>query len=139
MGLPPMTGPIETVLCATDLSPAGDVAIRQADALAKLYGAKLEVFHALPDLAHSSPLFPHPAQRENTALVGLGRKGVAAVAEAVGRPTAGNGEGGALQVGAGTADAAIVEEAQRVSADLIVVGGAGPSPRVRAVLGAVAE
>jgi nucleotide-binding universal stress UspA family protein len=131
--------PFQTILCATDLSTDGDEALRHADALARLYHARLVVFHALPDLARSSPLFPHLAQRDNGAFVGLERRVLEALRASAQTITGRTDADVVFELGFGSADTAIVEHATQRGADLVVVGGAGPKGAARAVLGAVAE
>lgn len=131
--------PFGTILCATDLSTDGDEALRHADALARLYHARLIVFHALPDLARSSPLFPHLAQRDNAAFVGLERRVLEALRASAQTITGRTDADVQFDLGFGSADAAIVEHATQKGADLVVVGGAGPKGAARAFLGAVAE
>jgi len=131
--------PLRTVVCATDLSPAADEALRQGHALARLYGARLVIFHAIPNAVRSAPLFPHLALADNARFVELERKvldGLSARAAAVtGRAPADV----QVEVGFGAPHTAIIECAERSKADLIVVGGAGAPTGARALLGAVAE
>lgn len=130
--------PFTKVLCATDLSEHADEAMRQAAAVAGLYSAKLVVFHAMPHASMSAPLFPHLGEAEREGFVALERRVLEAlhhrVAEVVGR-----GSHVEVLLGSGAAHSAIVEQAERVGADLIVVGGDGPRGVARALLGAVAE
>ncbi|MDP2273312.1 MAG: universal stress protein [Archangium sp.] len=131
--------PLRSVLCAVDLSEEGDAAIRQADEVARLHRARLIAYHALPVPSRSAPLFPHLAQADNTAFVTLERRVLEAL---VARVTAVTGRASAdfeVELGAGSAHSAIVEDAERLGVDLIVVGGGGPRGVMRAVLGAVAE
>jgi nucleotide-binding universal stress UspA family protein len=128
-----------TILCAVDLSPAGDEAIRQADALTKLHDGRLVAFHAMPQMSESAPFFPTDALAENNAFVALQRRVLEVLTERV-RDVTGRGlDAFKVKLGSGTADSEIVKAAKRYEANLIVVGGAGPPTVARAVLGAVAE
>lgn len=131
--------PLRSVLCAVDLSEEGDEAIRQADAIARLHQGKLIAYHALPVPTRSAPLFPHLALADNSAFVTLERQVLEAL---VARVTAVTGRASSdfeVELGSGSPHSAIVEDAERLAVDLIVVGGAGPKGVMRAVLGAVAE
>jgi nucleotide-binding universal stress UspA family protein len=132
-------GPVRTVLCAVDLSTEGDEAIRQAHALATLLGAELVAFHAMPSMTESAPLFPTGAQADATAFVGLQRRVLEALAARVHDVTGRSPEAFRVELGTGTAHAAIVQAAERLTAGLIVVGGAGAKGVARQLLGAVAE
>jgi nucleotide-binding universal stress UspA family protein len=131
--------PFQNVLCATDLSPGDDETLRQADALARRHQARLTIFHAMPDLMRSAPLFPHPAARDGAAFVALERKVLEAMGARTLAVTGRERDQVQIELGFGSASTAIVEQAQKQGADLIVVGGAGPAGVARAVLGAVAE
>ncbi len=126
------------VLCATDLSDAADVALRQAAIVAGLYQAKLIVFHALPPALASAPLFPQQGLAASEGFVALERRVLEAlharVASVVGR-----GAHVEVVLGTGSAHSEIVKTAESAGADLIVVGGEGPKGVARALLGAVAE
>lgn len=130
-----------TVLCATDLSADADEAVRQADALARAHGSKLLVFHALPHAMPSAPLFPGVAGGAAEQFVGLERQVLRILSERVAVLTGRVNDEVELVLGSGggSAHSAIIEQAERASADLVVVGGAGASGAARKVLGAVAE
>lgn len=127
------------VFCATDLSADEDETIAQGDALAKLHQARLIVFHAIAHGLQSAPLFPQAALADNRAFVALERRVLEAVAARTCAVTGRAATDFEVQVGFGSAHSAIVEHAERLKADVIVVGGRGASPAIRAVLGAVAE
>lgn len=130
---------LKTVLCAADLAADTDEVLRQAHAVARLYGSRLVVFHAVPNAMRSAPLFPHLALQDNARFVELERKVLEALAarvtSATGRPQ------GELEVllGFGAPHTAIIEAAEQVGADLVVVGAGGSTAAARAVLGATAE
>jgi nucleotide-binding universal stress UspA family protein len=120
-----------SVLCATDLSAEADEAIRQADAFARAHQAKLVVFHALPHAMPSAPLFPQFAGGAAEQFVGLERQVLRILSERVAVLTGRVGDEVELMLGAGSAHSAIIESAEDVRADLIVVGGEGPKGAAR--------
>ncbi|MBL8954480.1 MAG: universal stress protein [Myxococcaceae bacterium] len=126
------------VLCATDLSAAADVALKQAATVAGLYQAKLVVFHALPSALASTPLFPQDSLAANEGFVALERRVLEALHARV-AAVAGRGAHVEVVLGTGSPHAEIVRTAENAKADLIVVGGEGAPNVARAVLGAVAE
>lgn len=127
------------ILVATDLSPAADDAICEADRRARALDAPLAVCLALPDPAPSAPLFPPVHQAVDVALPALRERAMVAlgtrVAALTGRTTA------ELQIDIliGTPHVEIVELAERLGAQLLVVGSHGASGLTHALLGNVAE
>jgi nucleotide-binding universal stress UspA family protein len=127
---------IERIFCATDFSEAADEAIRQADQLARVHNAQLQVYHAMPSALSSHPLFPQLDAQVLSDRPSLEARLLEALAERVTALTGRGDEDVYLQVGEGEPYAAIVSRAERSAADLIVVGGQGPANRL---LGDVAE
>ena len=127
---------IERIFCATDFSEAADEAIRQADQLARVHNAQLQVYHAMPSALSSHPLFPQLDAQALSDRPSLEARLLEALAERVTALTGRGDEDVYLQVGEGEPYAAIVSRAERSAADLIVVGGQGPANRL---LGDVAE
>ncbi|MET0398322.1 MAG: universal stress protein [Longimicrobiaceae bacterium] len=111
--------PIRSILAATDLSPASDEVMRAAGALASFTGAELHVLHAfdLPPTPYSdeasllSPTFERRLDEAERALDAQIRKTVPDAVEVASR-------GVQIYV----AHRAIVERAEAVSADVIVLG-----------------
>jgi nucleotide-binding universal stress UspA family protein len=112
-----MRRPSRLVLCATDLREAADEALRQADAVCRLFDAGLLVVHAPPEPA----------------------VGLEAVTRRVARVT--GRDPGAFQVEAEARAPAdlILERAEATGADLVVVGARNAAAGNGASLGAVAE
>lgn len=129
---------IERIFCATDFSEAADEAIRQADQLARVHNAQLQVYHAMPSAVGSHPLLAHLDAQALSDRPSLEARLLEALAERVTALTGRGDEDVYLQVGEGEPYAAIVSRAERSAADLIVVGGQGPSGANR-LLGDVAE
>lgn len=59
---------MRTILCPTDLSTGADESLRQASALARLHGARLEPLLVIPSPLRSDPLFPRLYQRAASEL-----------------------------------------------------------------------
>jgi len=113
------------VLVATDHTAGGDEAVRQAATLARILDANgLHVCHALPALLGARPLFPHLKQVDAEAAASLEGR----VAEQIGRRVQELTElsTGSIHVSVcfGSPHAAVIGEAGRIGAGLIVVGGA---------------
>ena len=127
---------LRRVLAATDFSPAADVAVRHAAALASRTGAELRLLHALA-AAHTPVAPPEPApwpamdapdrarcerQLEERAAV-LRARGLAVT----------------VRVASGPAASAVCDEAARWVADLVVVGTRGQTGWRHLLLGSTAE
>ncbi|MGD8861142.1 MAG: universal stress protein [Myxococcales bacterium] len=138
----------QTIVCAIDFSPESEHAAQYAADLAGAWGAQLLLLHVLEDAAYAhSPL----AEQSPVASASLARSAEAHRAEAErdlaslaarlqARPTA---SGAALRVGTrigeGVPYAVVVETAERLGADAIVIGTRPRSRLSRALLGSVAE
>lgn len=130
---------MQRILCATDLSEAADVAIREADAWARAEGGELVALHVIADPLAGHPLLPLLRPQPYADLPALAR--IAAetvtrrVAEVSGRPTAEF----RVIVESGAPQARVPEVAEAEGADLIVVGHHGSTGLKRLLLGRVAE
>ncbi len=128
--------PIQTIVLAVDFSDASDSAIGKAIDLAKGLGAQIHVVHAfdlrVPMLSPYEIAIPEPyiEQSREAAAVKL--------AEIVERIGAADVRVGSQLVEAPAAPA-IVDAADRVGADLIVMGTRGNTGLKHLVLGSVAE
>jgi nucleotide-binding universal stress UspA family protein len=129
---------IETILVPTDFSDDADRALDDARDLAKIFGAKVVVFHAYHvDVPVVSPMaggytFPpgfyedlrlRAASKVDEATKALSEAGVEATGIVLCEPAA----------------LAIVAQAKELSADLIVMGTHGHTGFKHVVLGSVAE
>jgi len=127
------------ILVATDLSPASEEAIRQADRIARAHKAELRVVHVFPNHIGAHPLFSgiHKATSANVFELREGVKTAldAKVAALTGRK---KGEVG-VSFEEGIPAARIVAVAESWPADLVVVASHGRSGWRRMVLGGVAE
>lgn len=127
------------VFAATDLSAPADEALKQAHERAKSEEATLVVCHIVPNLTRVNMLFPHRTLEQTNAQVELHRQALQAVIDRTCKVT-GRVASEFKPVGDdGTPYAGIVEHAERMSADLIVVGDRGATGLRRMLLGSVAD
>jgi nucleotide-binding universal stress UspA family protein len=99
------------ILCGTDFTPAAGEAEEAARVIAARSGGTLRVVHVADEDAKAPPALAVPADRPETEVALL----------------------------FGTPDEAIVAEADRIRADLIVVGALGRRERSRWLLGSTAD
>lgn len=113
------------ILFATDFSRASAVAFRAASRLAKSLGAKMTVLHVVPPVysVEASDAAAVRREAEQAATTHLARLRPAAVRSLVGY---------------GVVHEVIAREAERIGADLIIVGSHGRTGLRRALLGSVA-
>ena len=109
------------VVCATDLSDAGATALRQASEAAKERSAKLVVLHVLPATLNAHPIQPlarhtSPAQIPQAIAAAIDRVNAHLQGEPVTRDHVD------VRVEYGIPHAVIVERAEMLRAELIVVG-----------------
>ncbi|TCJ16422.1 universal stress protein [Rubrobacter taiwanensis] len=128
---------IEKILVATDGSRDSELAARKATALAQELGAELHVVHVvpvappyyLPGYDSGSPGFYEEDFRKARDLL---EEQVHKLREAGVEPA-----GSHLRTG--EPDSEVVELAEEIGADLIVVGSRGASPLVRPLIGSVSS
>jgi nucleotide-binding universal stress UspA family protein len=129
-------GMSKRVFVATDLSEAADEALRQGHERASADGATLIVAHVLPAAIHHHPLYPHIAESsDDTERKDTLRELAARVEQVTGR----KGDQVTLVVREGTPHAAIVEIAEDMHADLVIVGSHGHSRSERILFGSIAD
>ncbi|MHB8876203.1 MAG: universal stress protein, partial [Myxococcaceae bacterium] len=125
------------IVVATDFSEAADEAVRRADELARLYEAELVVMHALPDPSSSVPMLPNRVQEWSIGSLALQRQVFEALSvRAAALTSRGPGEL-QVEIGSGIPYAVILEKAEELAADLVVVGGQGTGRRLGGVAGRV--
>lgn len=125
------------ILCATDLQPGGDRAVREADAWARRHGAALTVVHVIPEASRLHVLFPQFAQKAFSDLPEHTSRVSEAVAERVSKITGRGREAFDIRVDVGSPPAVIVALAEEVDAELVVVGATGDESSI-GPLGSVA-
>ncbi|HEX6913365.1 MAG TPA: universal stress protein [Longimicrobium sp.] len=118
---------IQTVLAATDLSPASDRVLRTAAALARRAGARLHVVHAVePMAAMPVPLFGAAgAGMEAQVLQRAWLNARAALDAQLGRVFADGAPHTPVFVEGESAPRAICAQAEQLQADLVVIGPHG--------------
>ena len=127
---------IETILVPTDFSPHAEHALDYAVGLAKTFGARLHLLHA-----YSLPVpatFPDTIAVPQSVWDGLREYAGEQLAEARKRVVA-NGVECEVEALGEPPFPAVVETAERIRADLIVMGTRGLTGLKHVVLGSVAE
>jgi nucleotide-binding universal stress UspA family protein len=110
-----------TVLCATDLTKAGDEALRQADEAARARKSRLVVLHVLQDPLRHHPLLPL-ARKLRYARVPEAQARSADDVRAQVERTIGARTPVEIQIEHGLPHAAIIERAEALRVELVVVG-----------------
>lgn len=129
-------GPPENILVPVDFSEHAELALASAGALARHFGAGLDVLHVIADLGVPDPYFADAA--ELRALTKAARDRVPeALADTAERVLGDLPAGTHMEVG--TPAATIAEFAEENGADMIVVGSHGRTGVQRVFLGSVAE
>lgn len=131
--------PVARILCATDLSPAADEAIRQADARARRYDAELAFVHVLAPTFPGVAMFPYLVQQEMVDRERLAAHVIAAIGERVRTLTDRPADELTIYVEEGPAAGAIVQRAETIGADELSVASVGATGLSRLLLGDVAE
>jgi nucleotide-binding universal stress UspA family protein len=121
------------ILVATDLSAASEDALRQA---ASYTGSTLGVIHVMPNLVDVRPLFPQNTEANAVHAVEIEAKVRGALEDAAKAVTAGPVE---VFVAQGLDHEAVIAQAKKWKADLLVVGSHGRTGIPRLLLGSVAE
>ncbi len=130
---------IKTILVATDFSQDADAAVETAVEFAKAYGAKIELFHAYhveipPIYAGFGGDFTRPEDILEPIREGAEATMQKLVAEVATKGVAVDG-----RVSMEHASRGILDEAERILADLIVMGTRGLTGIEHLVLGSTAE
>lgn len=128
---------LKIILVPTDFSPASADAVKAAVRLAQLFHASIEVFHVNVD---PSVVLPPPG--DVLSFPGAFDRVLADTAEKIDRVVGAIREAGVTCTSAsdiGRSYAAIVEQAKRSGAGLIVMGSHGRHGLSHALLGSVAE
>jgi nucleotide-binding universal stress UspA family protein len=130
-------GPPERILVPVDFSEHSDLALASAGALARRFGAELDVLHVIAELGVPDPYFADAA--ELRALTKAARDRVPeALAERVDQ-VLGEDVPAGTHMEVGTPAAAIAEFAGEQGSDMIVLGSHGRTGMERVFLGSVAE
>jgi nucleotide-binding universal stress UspA family protein len=131
--------PPKTILVATDFSPAAEAALDTALGLAEKLGAKVHVLHAyqLP-IVEFPDSFVVPTAEVNAGIITSARR---ELEDCLARSARRTGSHVPLAAVLEQADPreAVLNVAQSISADLVVMGTHGRSGISRALIGSVAE
>jgi nucleotide-binding universal stress UspA family protein len=127
---------IRRILCPVDLSETSLHALQHAASLSRQYHASLTVQHVYVPVFMPVPLLPAPAERTSDEAIARARDSVRSFVET---SAATPGDKPEIVVDVGQPASAILERAERMSADLIVVGTHGASGFERLLLGSTAE
>jgi nucleotide-binding universal stress UspA family protein len=130
---------IKTILVATDFSQDADAAVEAAIEFAKAYGAKIELYHTYhveipPIYAGFGGDFARPED-----ILEPIREGAEATMEKLVAEVAAKGVSVEGRVALEHASRGILDEAERVLADLIIMGTRGLTGIEHLVLGSTAE
>lgn len=129
---------IQTILVPTDFSKDADKALETAVELAKTFGARVEVVHVYHlEIPIASPMGGGYAFPDGF-FESIRKHSQAKVDEVV-RAKAGSGVDISGRAVEGPPSIAIAQEAEKISADLIVIGTRGLTGLKHVVLGSVAE
>jgi nucleotide-binding universal stress UspA family protein len=129
--------PPRLILCATDGQPTSDLALLEAEAWAKRYGASLSFVCAIADPSRTNVLFPHLARKAIETMPAVVRLSAENVALRVEKVTSRPRALVDVRVDVGSPAAIIVAAAEEMGADLIIMAAVGRADAV-APLGAVA-
>jgi nucleotide-binding universal stress UspA family protein len=113
---------IESVFVASDLSETSDEAIRQGDAWAKAYRAKLTVAFVLPKRVTSDPFWPQRATAETLDLIAAERAASIALTDRTREITGRGPDACSIVITNGSPIAGILGAAKAARADVLVVG-----------------
>jgi nucleotide-binding universal stress UspA family protein len=130
---------IRNILVATDLSASADDAVRSADGLAKAVGAKLAVVHVMPKLDTADPIFPQFGAEIAQRLPDLRQRIVWELERRLEGLAGRAPDDYALVLEDGHAHVGILDAADRVRADLIVIASRGLTGVSRLLAGSVAD
>lgn len=132
--------PLRSIVCASDLSEGADEAIRQAGILSQAYGASLEVLYVTssPDGGHPALAHLRRHPRARAALEAARERARKELTSRVASLTGASSNEAKVLVAEGVPYAAIVQRADEVGADLIVVGSEGATGLGMQHLGEVA-
>jgi nucleotide-binding universal stress UspA family protein len=126
----PSTRPVQRVLVAVDLSPAGRPTLRRARQLAQLFGAELRILHVVEPVRFPTVV---PLTRDDTAFVRASEIAFDRMVKRAGLDAAG------CAVQRGEAAETVAREAREWGADLVVVGSHGKGWMDRLLIGSTTE
>ncbi|HEY0712793.1 MAG TPA: universal stress protein, partial [Polyangia bacterium] len=132
---------LKHVLCAIDLGPSTDVALQEADRVARRYGSTLTVLHVMPDGFPGVSMSPDGTEKAIIAQQEMGRDVGGFISNKVAEVTQRPDDQVEIVVEPGTPHDLIVRHAAELHAGVIVIGAGGgeaPSAEGKTLLGSVA-
>ncbi|MBK5254669.1 MAG: universal stress protein [Vicinamibacteria bacterium] len=126
------------ILCATELGPGSDRVILEADAWARRHAASLEFVYAVAEASSTHVLFPEIAHRAMASFPTFARRATKIISERVEELTSRPRADVNVEVHIGSPAAIIVEIAEEMEADLVVIGPTG-AEETEGRLGSVAR
>lgn len=129
---------IRTIMIAFDFSEPAGRALRWADALARSLGARLEIVHVYPDFeqqASAGTITPNLDDQVARYLRFLQQELHTAARELLDE----RADGAGIHIQRGDARKRLLNSAQELHADLIVMGATGKGRAARMMLGSVSE
>lgn len=136
-GLDRLLRPPRRILVPVDFSEHSATALRYGLELARGFGARVEVFHAIEEAIY--PDFYYPLLSSSLPAPEELRSRVEGELERWVREATGAGGEVRLQAGSGRAATAIVERSREAGADLVILASHGRTGLQRVLLGSVAE
>ena len=132
-----MASPIRTILCPVDFSPEAEEAVRYAVSLGERIGAsEVKLLHVHQPVAH---IFPESAVVFDSEVLSDARGRMARQLEDLAKRYGSHGVDISTRLVDGIPYAAIVEHAQEIGSDLIVMGTHGRTGIAHFLLGSTAE
>ena len=127
------------ILVASDFSESSDEALREADASARLAGAKLAVVHVIPDVQQMNPLFPQGNLGSELDVAGLIARVRTLLDERIKVVTGREPSEVDRFVEVGLDYSEIIRRAEQYLPSLLFVGSLGKTGLTRVLMGSVAE
>lgn len=127
------------ILVASDFSESSDEALREADASARLAGAKLAVVHVIPDVQQLNPLFPQGNLGSEFDVAGLISRVRTLLDERIKAVTGREPSEVERYVEVGLDYSEIIRRAEQYHPSLLFVGSLGKTGLTRVLMGSVAE
>lgn len=127
------------ILVASDFSDSSDEALREADASARLAGAKLGVVHVIPDVQQLNPLFPQGNLGSEFDVAGLVARVRTLLDERIKAVTGREPSEVDRFVEVGLDYSEIIRRAEQWHPSLLFVGSLGKTGLTRVLMGSVAE
>lgn len=131
--------PFRHVVVATDLSPASDLAVKEADAVARAHGARLTALHVVHVRPPMAVLFPQDRPQDPTATADIEQRAAEAVRAQITAATGRADDDFVVKIEVGEPAPETLRFAEAAAADLVVVASHGRGGFARVLLGSVSD